>query len=268
MSSGLPPPTANPWLDWPRPISLVQPNLQITLSKFQCHISETAGYPYRLNTHSGTEATIYFHEMRGFGNPPGDVGYPGDVYIDMSSGGPFLWATQMTNNGEWKRWALDERMQHPHFPFRFLWCSKGEVSWYCPAKFEQLSNHEKGQRTAEELVVEMLRATGRGNDGASNAAFAQSKRLMLPASTFNSSSFGTSTSIYGKPRGEPYTSVSKLSSPQRNLCRQLLRPTLHHAAMEILYRYLTVLPALRLSCVKNPLSVTPQRRIFKTSTGI
>lgn len=106
MSSVPSPPAANPWLDWPRPISLVQPNLQITLSKFHCQVSEATAYPYRLDTHPGTEAIIYFYEMRGFGNPPGDVGYPGDVYIDMSSGTPFLWATQMTNNGEWKRWAL------------------------------------------------------------------------------------------------------------------------------------------------------------------
>lgn len=173
----------NPWLDWPCPISLEKPKLQITLTNFHCHYLPRELHPYRLDTEPGAEATIYFHEMRGFGPPPGDVGYPGDVYIDMSPGAHGLWAIRTPNGGEWTHWTPNEIIQHPHITYYYLWCStRGEVSWYPRIVHHALSQDENhGSRDAGALIAEMLRANARRpirRDGES-AEPAPRKRLNL-----------------------------------------------------------------------------------------
>lgn len=157
------PPGPNPWLDWPCPISLEQPRLQITLKGFQLHHEHHGLYPFRLNTKLGDEATIYFYEMHGFGPPPTDVGYPGDVYIDISPFAHALWAIITPNGGEWTRWTPVKAIQHPHIEYYYLWCStRGEVSWYPGNMYSALSQNENyRKRNAADLIAEMLRANAR-----------------------------------------------------------------------------------------------------------
>lgn len=138
----------NPWLDNPLPVSSVQPNLEVTLNKFHCHyIPQPGTYLYRLDSYA-RDAAIHFHEMRGVGHPPEDVGYPGDVYINAKPNAHELWAMQKVGEDgtrQWARWVAKEaeRIRHPHLMYRYLWCStRGEVSWYSPFVFEALTKHE------------------------------------------------------------------------------------------------------------------------------
>ena len=75
---------------------------------------------------------IPYHEWRGQGSPPNDVGYPGDVYINMTPGKYSLYGR--TNKG-WVIWngLCYEKWQlvpHPHLDDRYLFCSETDIKWY------------------------------------------------------------------------------------------------------------------------------------------
>jgi hypothetical protein len=94
---------------------------------------------YRYEFEPGNH-TVYYYEIRGLGPPPNDIGYPGDVYIDMTPGSPAIYAM---GNDEWTIWhghikhLVGPRgryeplgFPHPLLRDRFLWCSDKSVVWY------------------------------------------------------------------------------------------------------------------------------------------
>lgn len=121
----------NPWLDNPTPKSQQYPGIQFRLKNFVSHnlnmrVPESS-WPYRLYR----EARILFYEFRGYGPPPADVGFPGDIYLDLTyypgSGNLLYWF-----EGEWTccNWSsnpnttLFQTQKHPLLTDRFLWGSE------------------------------------------------------------------------------------------------------------------------------------------------
>ncbi|KAF7985875.1 hypothetical protein HWV62_43744 [Athelia sp. TMB] len=127
--------------------------------------------------------------MRGTGPPPDDVGYLGDVYLDIGrrSVDHGLWAMMTFENGrrKWMQWtpADEAKIEHPCLKRRYLWCStRGEVSWYSPFVFEALSKHENqdGNRTAAELITEMLKVDARRSLKRTNEGDTDNARNKMP----------------------------------------------------------------------------------------
>ncbi|KZP14855.1 hypothetical protein FIBSPDRAFT_99435 [Athelia psychrophila] len=226
----------NPWLDNPLPTSVLQPNIEITLHKFNCHyIPEPGTYPYRLDT-DGRDAAVHFYEMRGVGHTPRDAGYPGDVYVKVKPGMCELWA--MLKIGEdgarqWVRWVPEEKEKivHPHLKLRYLWCStRGEVSWYSPYVFEALAKHENpnGTREAGELIAEMLRIdaertlTSKRKDGSDENPTRDKRQKVGP--TLDTGCVSTPTTC----EKSPYAALSGSSgtvSPEHRIANKIVTPT-------------------------------------------
>ena len=118
-----------PWLD-PPPKSIIQPSVIVDLKRFHAHIIPD-DYPFRLDPDRPT--MVLFFEWRGRGAPPGDIGYPGDVYLDLTPGHFALYAHMTT---KWVKWVgprvqKEQLIAHPHFhDERFLRCSEITVGWY------------------------------------------------------------------------------------------------------------------------------------------
>ncbi|KAF8896669.1 hypothetical protein BD779DRAFT_602185 [Infundibulicybe gibba] len=117
-------PTSNPWFDNPKPRSLQQPDLIITLHTFRSPspISfDGTGYPYRLSKRSPNR--IPFYEFVGRGPPPDDiVGNPSDIYIDTT--GPIV--VYFRGNVRWECWnpvtgGAYIVLLHPFLIGRYLW---------------------------------------------------------------------------------------------------------------------------------------------------
>ncbi|KAH8826053.1 hypothetical protein DL96DRAFT_1816503 [Flagelloscypha sp. PMI_526] len=95
----------NPWLDNPDPKSLQYPGIQrrnlhfIQQGPFPSHTP----WPFRRNTDN---VRIVFFEFSGYGPPPNDIGNPGDIYIDWTSGygQDFILWTKPLMKAPWKAW--------------------------------------------------------------------------------------------------------------------------------------------------------------------
>lgn len=117
-----------PWLTSPAPKSLIQPDISVTLKKTRVKAAVIPrSYPYIADA-SGNHPHF---EWRGKGAPPRDVGYPGDVYLDLAAPHYALWARG--KNG-WTEWTTNSRkadlIPHPHISDRYLWCSARRPVWY------------------------------------------------------------------------------------------------------------------------------------------
>jgi hypothetical protein len=118
-----------PWLD-PPPKSQIQPSLIVDLKRFHAHIIPD-DYPFQLDPDRPT--MVPFFEWRGRGAPPEDIGYPGDVYLDLTPDHFALYAYTTT---KWVKWVgprvqKEQLIAHPHFhDDRFLRCSPTTVGWY------------------------------------------------------------------------------------------------------------------------------------------
>ncbi|KII83353.1 hypothetical protein PLICRDRAFT_127342 [Plicaturopsis crispa FD-325 SS-3] len=77
-----------PWVDYPIPMYSNLPGFAIRLTYFCTDAGDAQwpppDYPYRLD---GTDPRrVHYYSMSGCGDPPNDIGYPGDVYLDVTPG--------------------------------------------------------------------------------------------------------------------------------------------------------------------------------------
>jgi hypothetical protein len=75
---------------------------------------------------------IPYHEWRGQGRPPNDIGYPGDIYVDLTPGKYSLYGRTKSGWVPWtglnfEKWHL---VAHPHLDDRFLFCGESDIKWY------------------------------------------------------------------------------------------------------------------------------------------
>jgi hypothetical protein len=87
-------------------------------------------YPYEVIRDNGLQ--IHYFEFRGQGPPPADLGFPGDVWLNVRPGELSLYARTLT---EWVIWpgprkAKKQMFEHPLVPGRYLWCTRKHVLWY------------------------------------------------------------------------------------------------------------------------------------------
>ena len=87
-------------------------------------------FPYEVIHDNGLQ--IHYFEFRGQGPPPADLGYPGDVWLNVRPGELSLYARTL---GDWVIWpgprkAKKQMFEHPLVPGRYLWCTRKHVLWY------------------------------------------------------------------------------------------------------------------------------------------
>ena len=87
-------------------------------------------FPYEVIRDNGLQ--IHYFEFRGQGPPPADLGYPGDVWLNVRPGELSLYARTLN---EWVIWpgprkAKKQMFEHPLVPGRYLWCTRKHVLWY------------------------------------------------------------------------------------------------------------------------------------------
>ncbi|KII93144.1 hypothetical protein PLICRDRAFT_35326 [Plicaturopsis crispa FD-325 SS-3] len=114
-----------PWLDNPKPTSKIQPNIKVKLKTFRLGFGDgqdpaswpPEGYPYRpivpflsepppwgkrrKSQPSRGSATVHYFEMHGRGPPPDDIGYPGDIYVDLN---PRRYCLYYRDLAQWSRY--------------------------------------------------------------------------------------------------------------------------------------------------------------------
>lgn len=130
----------SPWGRASNRKSALKPNITCRLRSFKHH------YPLELEpsfkyTLPANGFDVHFHEFRGLGPPPADIGCPGDVYIDTTEGSLALHVAMQRR--KWKRWtghivefsgARGGRhtfgFDHPLVRDRTLWCTSKSVVWY------------------------------------------------------------------------------------------------------------------------------------------
>jgi hypothetical protein len=145
-----------PWLNT-TPKSRLQPTVAVELKSTQVEIALNIpqNYPYKLTLDGDkpNRAKIPYYEWRGRGPPPGDVGYPGDVYLDLTPGAYALYAYTL---GKWVKWVgpcveKEEHIRHPHLMDRFLGYSEKNVNWY---SFSTIKGHARKlpSSTADEVI--------------------------------------------------------------------------------------------------------------------
>lgn len=123
-----------PCLANPIPTSSSQTVITYKHTSFDEDASDLEHYPYHIglsNHGQGKTFTIHFVEFRCVGSPPSDIGYPGDVWIDLTSDQFGLYAKV---GADWRKWPgllidSDSLIAHPHIPTRTLWCTKHRVTW-------------------------------------------------------------------------------------------------------------------------------------------
>ncbi|KAJ7156563.1 hypothetical protein C8R43DRAFT_949416 [Mycena crocata] len=124
-------------------------------------------YPYetRLNQqpHSNRNDRFIFHEFRGRGPPPDDVGQPGDIYLDVTL--PFI--IYFVGNAGWEAWnrhasqGYHALAAHPIFEDRYLWVSGG-MGLYWLAKSSLFGLSVTGiNRTEHAMDLHMQEAIAR-----------------------------------------------------------------------------------------------------------
>lgn len=130
-------------------------------------------FPYEVIRDNGLQ--IHYFEFRGQGLPPADLGYPGDVWLNVRPGELSLYARTMS---EWVIWpgprkAKKQMFEHPLVPGRYLWCTRKHVLWYtCDGIRKSASLQTRGEeedfgRTRYRTVGPMERGGARNaNDNA------------------------------------------------------------------------------------------------------
>ncbi|KAI0254202.1 hypothetical protein BJV78DRAFT_1186083 [Lactifluus subvellereus] len=87
-------------------------------------------FPYEVIHDNGLQ--IHYFEFRGQGPPPADLGYPGDVWLNVRPGELSLYARTLSDWVIWPgpRKAKKQMFEHPLVPGRYLWCTRKHVLWY------------------------------------------------------------------------------------------------------------------------------------------
>ncbi|KAJ7713555.1 hypothetical protein B0H16DRAFT_1899478 [Mycena metata] len=104
-----------------------------------------ADYPFRLQLEQN-RYSVRFLEFRSLCDPLPDVGNPGDIWINISSGSYALFA--LNEMREWIRWPGPTRdktlmVSHPYLPVYALWCTIKQASWYHRDKLQNDWTEEK-----------------------------------------------------------------------------------------------------------------------------
>lgn len=125
----------HPWLDNSWPKSKDRPDIFYQLKSFLAPYLP-AQYPYKPLPQRNAQKIHYFL-FTGFGLPPNDIGYPGDIYMD-STGHTYALYGRMKNH--WEPWTgilstagkmrrIANLIGHPNFPGFYLWCKGNNIAW-------------------------------------------------------------------------------------------------------------------------------------------
>jgi hypothetical protein len=135
-------------------------------------------FPYEVIRDNGLQ--IHYFEFRGQGQPPADLGYPGDVWLNVRPGELSLYARTLT---EWVIWpgprkAKKQMFEHPLVPGRYLWCTRKHVLWYtCDGIRKSASLQTRGEE--EDFGRTRYRAVGPMERGGARNANDNTPRLPL-----------------------------------------------------------------------------------------
>jgi hypothetical protein len=135
-------------------------------------------FPYEVIRDNGLQ--VHYFEFRGQGSPPADLGYPGDVWINVRPGELSLYARTLT---EWVIWpgprkAKKQMFEHPLVPGRYLWCTRKHVLWYtCDGIRKSASLQTRGEE--EDFGRTRYRAVGPMERGGARNANDNTPRLPL-----------------------------------------------------------------------------------------
>jgi len=115
-----------PWLS-PPPESQIQSSLVVELKWFNAPQVMPDDYPFRLNPDK--PLIVPFFEWHGRGSPPDDIGYPGDVYLDLTPDHLGLYAYTTD------KWVTSHRNGEAHCSSplsrgTFLRCPEISVGWF------------------------------------------------------------------------------------------------------------------------------------------
>ena len=135
-------------------------------------------FPYEVIRDNGLQ--IHYFEFRGQGVPPADLGYPGDVWLNVRPGELSLYARTLT---EWVIWpgprkAKKLMFEHPLVPGRYLWCTRKHVLWYtCDGIRKSASLQTRGEE--EDFGRTRYRTVGPMERGGARAANDNTPRFPL-----------------------------------------------------------------------------------------
>jgi hypothetical protein len=152
----------HPWLDNSRPKPHNRPDVFFQLKSFYVKFLPLQ-YPYRPCPLSSTGQKIHYFLLSGSGPPPGDIGYPGDIYRDMTTQVYDLYACLRDG---WVPWtgisasdssSVEARrlLAHPNFPRHYLWCEGLNITWVAHKRLCQDAN-----KRGVDLSVSFLRVGG------------------------------------------------------------------------------------------------------------
>jgi hypothetical protein len=154
----------SPWVTNPSPRSFVKPNAYRVVKWLRRPTHLPSNYPYR--EHPDKPTMIPYHEWRGKGYPPMDVGYPGDVYVNMTPGKYSLYGRTKTGWAPWtglnfEKWQL---VQHPLLDDRYLFCSETDIKWY---SLDAIRTMRRGRDTSISIskAIEIVRSQDHPEDG-------------------------------------------------------------------------------------------------------
>lgn len=135
-------------------------------------------FPYEVIRDNGLQ--IHYFEFRGQGPPPTDLGFPGDVWLNVRPGELSLYARTLT---EWVIWpgprkAKKQMFEHPLVPGRYLWCTRKHVLWYtCDGIRKSASLQTRGEE--EDFGRTRYRTVGPMERGGARNANDNSPRFPL-----------------------------------------------------------------------------------------
>ena len=135
-------------------------------------------FPYEVIRDNGLQ--IHYFEFRGQGPPPADLGFPGDVWLNVRAGELSLYARTLS---EWVIWpgprkAKKQMFEHPLVPGRYLWCTRKHVLWYtCDGIRKSASLQTRGEE--EDFGRTRYRTVGPMERGGARNANDNSPRFPL-----------------------------------------------------------------------------------------
>ncbi|KAI0301878.1 hypothetical protein B0F90DRAFT_1667717 [Multifurca ochricompacta] len=135
-------------------------------------------FPYEVIRDNGLQ--IHYFEFRGQGPPPSDLGYPGDVWLNVRPGELSLYARTLS---EWVIWpgprkAKKHMFEHPLITGRYLWCTRKHVLWYtCDGIRKSASLQTRGEE--EDFGRTRYRTVGPMERGGARSASDNTPRFPL-----------------------------------------------------------------------------------------
>jgi len=135
-------------------------------------------FPYEVIRDNGLQ--IHYFEFRGQGPPPADLGFPGDVWLNVRPGELSLYARTLN---EWAIWpgprkAKKQMFEHPLVPGRYLWCTRKHVLWYtCDGIRKSASLQTRGEE--EDFGRTRYRTVGPMERGGARSANDNTPRFPL-----------------------------------------------------------------------------------------